>query len=245
GRMRQDGPSLLGRGELPVERDYYVFRKSTAKDFFCLFDLSLTGKKYKKVARVFFRQRNDLPGRVFADGIFVYFLQIVYLDRILPPLALDHVGTQETRKLFRIDRSGHEEYPKIGPQHLLHFPAKRQGHFGMEISLMKFIKDHKTYIFQFIVGMHHASEDTLSDDLQTSLGRDRRLKSDAVSDSVACVLFNHARHALRDAFGRQPTRLQHDDFLALEPRFVQQREWEQGTFPGTGRRLDDQGIGLL
>ena len=68
---------------------------------------------------------------------------------------------------------------------------------------------------------------------------DARFLAHSVADGFAGRFAERRRHARRDRARGEPARLEHHDFAAAQPRFIEQRNRNNGAFAGAGRRFHD------
>ena len=66
-----------------------------------------------------------------------------------------------------------------------------------------------------------------------------RFEAHAVADGFARRFAERARHARRDRARREPPRLEHHDLAAAQPRFIEQRNRNNGALARAGRRFHD------
>src|SRR5512140_3334519 len=90
----------------------------------------------------------------------------------------------------------------------------------MNASFMKLIEDQKACLTERWIALEHACENSLCHHFDSRLLPDDGITSYAVPDRLACALTELFRHIDRRSLRRQPPRLQHDDLLAAQPRFI-------------------------
>ncbi len=86
---------------------------------------------------------------------------------------------------------------------------------------MKFIEDYKAYIFQRIVGLNHAGENSFGNNLDTRFRTYFTFEANAITNRLAHFFFAKLCHAHGHGAGCQAPGFEHDNFLLLQPTFVQ------------------------
>ena len=77
---------------------------------------------------------------------------------------------------------------------------------------MEFVEQHGGDAGQFRIVENLPRENPFGDDLDSGRARYFRAEADAVADGLADALAERLRHSLGAGAGRDPARLQHDDF---------------------------------
>jgi hypothetical protein len=111
-----------------------------------------------------------------------------------------------------------------------------QAQIGVERAFVKLVKQHGGDAGQFRIVENPAREDTFRDDFDPGHPRHFRTETDAVADGLADLFAKRVRHPLGAGASRDPSRLQHDDFLVSPPRRIEQRQRYPRGLAGAGRR---------
>ena len=109
---------------------------------------------------------------------------------------------------------------------------------------MKLVEDHQPHTWQLGIILQHALQDALGDDFNTHSGADLAFQANAIANLLPYRLAQKLRQPFSRRPGRPPAWLQQNDFLSLQPRAFQQRQWNQRGLAGTGRRLQHR-AGML
>src|SRR6476659_1263476 len=109
---------------------------------------------------------------------------------------------------------------------------------------MEFIENNKAIPAQRRIVLQQARENPLGDDLDPRGSADLGIEPDAISNRLTDRLAEHRGHPMRSGLRRQATRLQHDDSLALQPRFVKKSQRNDGRLSGA-RRSGEQGMASI
>ena len=141
-----------------------------------------------------------------------------------------------------VERRRHHENPQILAQAGLRIARQRQSHIRIERAFVKLVEQNRGDAGQFRIVENLPREDALGDDFDPRRARHFGTKANAVADGLADALAQSLRHALGAGAGRDPPRLQHDDFFALRPRRIKQRQRHPCGLAGAGRRHQHGGV---
>ena len=106
---------------------------------------------------------------------------------------------------------------------------------------MEFVEDDERHALQFRVALQAAGEEALGYDLDARLWADLAVQADAVADGFADLFAEQVGHAGGGGARGDAAGFEHEDFLALGPRFVDERERHQRRLAGAGRGFEHGG----
>ena len=109
----------------------------------------------------------------------------------------------------------------------------------MDAALVELVEDHEADPLQRRVGLESASEYSLSDDLYPRGAGYRRLVSYPEPDCATDPLAEQCGHVTRRGSGGETARLQKENSLSAEPRFIHQRQGDTRGLPCSGGGLQD------
>jgi hypothetical protein len=144
---------------------------------------------------------------------------------------------EQVGERLQIERGGHDQDAQVLAQRRLGLDAQRQAEIGIQAALVKLIEDHAADIPQLRVGLQHAREDSLGDDLDPGGAADACLQSGAKTYGLADGLNDQLRHASGDGSGRNAARLEHHDLPLPQPRAAEYGERDDGALTGPRRSL--------
>ena len=163
------------------------------------------------------------------------------LDRNLEQsaTALDHRRiAEQARHALRLQRRRHDQHAQLRIQRRARIQRQGQRQIGRQCALMEFIEDDEANTRQFRIGLDAARQQPFGDDFDAGAGRDLALEADLVADRLADGLAKQTRHTRRRRACSDAAWFQHQDFLAREPGFGQQRQRHEGRFARAGRRRE-------
>ncbi len=151
--------------------------------------------------------------------------EIARLDRKRAALAGDHRRIAQQRGDPRpVERRRHHQDAQILAQSDLRIARQRQAEIRIERALVKFVEQHGCDPGQFGIIENLPRENALGDNLDPGRARYLRAEPDTVAHGLADTLADRLRHPFGTGAGRDPPRLQHDDFLGSDPWCIQQRQ---------------------
>ena len=101
---------------------------------------------------------------------------------------------------------------------------------------MEFIENHAGYAGQFRVGLDHAGQDALGDDLDPGFVGTARVVAHAIADNLSDLAAAQLGYALRRGARRQAARFQHQD-TTVKYTLIEQEFRYARSFAGAGRGL--------
>ena len=141
-----------------------------------------------------------------------------------------------------VERRRHHQNAQILAQAGLHVARQRQTEIGIQRALVKFVEQHRGDPVQLGIVQNLLREDAFGDDLDPGRARHFRAEPDAIADPLADRLPQRPGHPLGARPRGDPSRFQHDDAPAGEPRRVEQRQRHARGLARAGRRDQDRGI---
>jgi hypothetical protein len=111
---------------------------------------------------------------------------------------------------------------------------------------VEFVEDQGADTGEFGVIENHARQHAFGDDENPGPVGDQFFHAHRVTDGVARLLAEQRRHAPGRGTGGEPAGLEeHDPPPSLQPRRVEQGEWDQRRLAGAGRRHQHRAAGRL
>ncbi len=144
---------------------------------------------------------------------------------------------EQAGERLQIQRGGHDQDAQVLAQRGLTLDAQRQAEIGIQAALVKFVEDHAADILQFRIGLQHARENSLGDDLDPGGAAHACLEPRAKAHGLADGFIEQLRHARGDGSGRNAARLEHHDFSLPQPRAAEDGEWDDGALSGPRRSM--------
>ena len=231
---RKDGPSLLRRRQVAVERKHGG--RTSLQHFGTLRDVRLPGEKGKNVAIL-------LPERpphsachslshVAPVGVLLC-INNIYGE--LPSLARYERCAESLTDGRRIDGGRHEKQAEVGPEQLLCLPRQSECEVGMQAAFVNFVEDDDAHTVECRVVLQHPRQDTLRQDLNLGVLAHTSIKADAVAHALSDLLSQQRCHALGNLSCGQTARLEHQN-PALHGRILHKGKGQKGRFSGSRRR---------
>ena len=167
-----------------------------------------------------------------------------HLDRMHPPLALDHGRLGEHGRQRRdVGRRRHGQHPQVGPQRGAGVERERQAEIGRQVAFVDLVEDHQPDAGQLRSDWRATGQDALGDHLDARRRADPAFVAGLVADGLADRLTEQLGHTTGCGPRRQPAWLEHHDAAAVEPGLVEQCERDEGGLAGPGRRDEHGGSG--
>ncbi len=135
-----------------------------------------------------------------------------------------------------IQRRRHHQQAQLGTKQPLSFQAEGETGVGLQAAFVKLVEQHGAVVVQARIGLKQPGENPFRDDLDAGLRADLGIQPHPVSDGGSDRLSERGGHALCCGSRRQPTRFEQQQFLAGEPRFIEQSQRDDGSFSSSWRR---------
>ncbi len=135
----------------------------------------------------------------------------------------------------------HDQQAQVLSQPMAGVVAQRQSQVGVEAALVELIEDHQADAAQLRIGLQSAGKNPLGHHLDAGALRDSPVVTDSVTYRLSHRFVELAGHEAGGVGCSQPARLEHEDRLPGQPRFVEQRQGHTRRLAGTGRGLHDSG----
>jgi hypothetical protein len=164
-------------------------------------------------------------------------IEIAGFYRIRGSFGSNRWGIAEERA-YRpaIQRGGHDKEAQVWTEQPLSFQAEGQSYISLEASLVKFVKEHRRVIVQRRVLLEQPGQNPFRDDFYPCRRPDFSVQAHPVPNRLADGFMTCDRHAASSCTSGQPSRLQHEQSLALEPWRIEQRQWHARGLSRAGRR---------
>ncbi len=205
-------------------------------------DLALPGQERQD--RTGFRGQGPQHGvrHLILDARSIVAAEITGLHREGAANAFDDGGiAEELRHPRAVERRRHWQDAQVLPEAALAVERKREPQIGIERALVELVEQHRADAGKLGIIKDHAGKNTLGHDLDACLRPRFRDHPRPQADPLADSLRQGTRHALGSSPRCDAPRFQHQDFPALEPAFVHQREGHACRLAGAGRGDEDSG----
>ena len=245
GRRRRYGAVLLARVERAVERDDIDGRIGHAllEQRLGAADFAGAGQEHQQRALIGAQGALHGVGHLGFDARARIAAEIARLDRKGAAFALDHRRAAEQRRhAGAVERRRHHQDFQFLAQALLHVARQRQSEIGIERALVKFVEQHGGDAVERRIVEDQPREHALGDHLDARALGNLRAEAHAQADGVAHLLAQGRGHAGGGGARRQPSRLQHQDFLTSRPRLVEQHQRHARGLAGARRRHQHGGV---
>ena len=135
-----------------------------------------------------------------------------------------------------VKRRGHGQKDQVVTKRGADFESKRETEIGVERALVEFVEDHRADIVERWIGLDHAGQDALGDDLDPGGFRGLGLPPDSIADRLPNVFVQGLGHAGGSGAGGKAAGFQHHDLLRGQAG-VQHGERHACGLARAGRRL--------
>ena len=244
-RRRRDRAILHGGFQRPVERHDFDGRVQDSLAEQILGSANFRGARQKRQYRagIGAQRHCDRIRHLPLERHIRFAAEIAGLDWKRAAFAGDHGRIAEQPGHPRaIERRRHHQNAQVFAQAGLRVARQRKSQIGVERPLVKFIKQHRGDAGQFRIFENLAREYPFGDHFNSCRARHLGAEPDTIADSLADALAQSLRHPLGAGAGRDPPRLQHDDFAAAKPRLVEQRQRHPRGLARAGRSHQYRGI---
>ena len=120
------------------------------------------------------------------------------------------------------ERRGHDQKSQVGPQGLTHFPGQRKGDIQRQGSFVKLIEDNQARVGKLRVCQDTPRQKAFGKELNARARPHTPFQTHLPTHCLAGAFAQALRDKGRRPPRGQPPRLQHNNLLSVQPRFVQE-----------------------